>query len=90
LLRSSVATVSTARPMPEFSLSSETCIATIPMRPTPMITTHARLRTRRSIVRLAETLTAESATRIAIAAGPAASRSGRAGARAGRRPPAGA
>ena len=33
LLRSSVLTVSTARPMPALSFSIETCIATIPIRP---------------------------------------------------------
>ncbi len=77
LVRSSVAAVSTARPMPALSFSIETCIATIPIRPKATMTTHARLRTRRSIVRLPETSSAASATRSAIAAPPATTRSGR-------------
>ena len=84
LERSSVATVSTARPMPELSLSIETCIATMPISPKPTMTTHARLRTTRSMERLPETCIAVSPTRSAIAAPPAASRSGgRWGARCG-------
>ncbi len=84
-VRSSVLTVSTARPMPALSFSIETCIATMPTSPTPTMTIHARLRTRRSIARLCDTLTATSATRIAIPAPPATTRTGgRDGARCAR------
>ena len=44
----SVADVSTAREMPEFSLSSETCMATIPSSSTPSDPDPRRLRSRRS------------------------------------------
>jgi hypothetical protein len=40
--------VSTAREMPEFRFSSETCIATIPPNSAPSAQIHRRLRSRRS------------------------------------------
>ena len=49
--RSSVVVVSTAREMPELSLSSETCIATIPPSSAPSAQIQARLRSRRSTTR---------------------------------------
>jgi hypothetical protein len=49
--RSSVVVVSTAREMPEFSFSSETCIVTIPPRSAPSAQIHSRLRSRRSTTR---------------------------------------
>ncbi len=70
LLRSSVLAVVTARPMPELSFSSETCIATMPMSPKAMTPIHTRPRTRRSIARLPETSSATQATRSAIATPP--------------------
>ena len=70
LLRSSVPTVCTARPMPELSFSSETCIATRPKRLTAMTPIQTRPRTTRSMKRLAETSSATPATRDATATPP--------------------
>src|ERR671917_232553 len=49
--RSSVVVVSTAREIPELSLSSETCMVTIPSSASPSIQIHRRERSRRSTTR---------------------------------------
>ena len=94
--RSSVAVVSTARPMPELSLSSETCIATIPMSARPTRQIHARPRSSRSTTRWSGSARRRSrspesvrtrpgaVTALGLAtgrAGPETRRAGRAGAR---------
>ena len=71
---------STARPMPAFSLSSETCMKTMPISATPMSAIHARPRMRRS-----SSGARRRAWRAARGAAPAAARrASRAGARRAR------
>jgi hypothetical protein len=88
--RSSVEVVSTARPMPELSLSSETCIATIPISARPTKQIHTRPRRRRSMTRWSGIARRRSKTPVpgrgagtarGAATGPETRRWGRAGAR---------
>ena len=77
--RSSVAVVSTAREMPELSLSSETCIATIPISATPTRQIHARPRRRRSMTRWSGSPRRRSKTPVTGGRGAGTARGRRAG-----------